>query len=174
MSSNLVSVFRPRVGRLFTWGETEFTFNLLPIGGFVRPLGEDMIGSASEDKVKRDRIVLEQRRSGVVRVVGEREMLRLRGVDEKEMMSVNEAPALGRIFFMAAGALANFATAILLFFIAALIGLSLPVGGLSQIVAVPPGSIFAGTAVQVGRCNRKSQWRTLCGLQRLSRNSCEL
>ena len=142
--------FPPRIGRLFTWRETEFTFNLLPIGGFVRPLGEDMIGPASEDKVKRDRIELEQRRSGVVRVVGEREMLRLRGVDEKEMMSVNEAPALGRIFFMAAGALANFATAVLLFFIAALIGLSLPVGGLSQIAAMPPGSMFSGTAVQVG------------------------
>ena len=28
--------FPPRLGRLFMWGETEFTLNLLPIGGFVR------------------------------------------------------------------------------------------------------------------------------------------
>ena len=142
--------FPPRVGRLFMWGETEFTLNALPIGGFVRPLGEDMIGPAAADKVKRDRVVLEQRRAELVRVVSEREMLRLRGVDERKMMSVNEAPAFGRIFFMAAGAGANFATAVLLFFVAALIGLSLPVGGLSQIVAIPTGSIFYDTVVQPG------------------------
>ncbi len=142
--------FPPRLGVLFRWGETEFTLNALPIGGFVRPLGEDMIGPATEDKVKRDRVVLEQRRSELVRIVSEREMLRMRGVDERKMMSVNEAPAPGRIFFMAAGALANFATAVLLFIVAALIGLSLPVGGLSQIVAIPDGSIFRDTAVEVG------------------------
>ncbi len=142
--------FPPRIGRLFRWGETEFTFNLLPLGGFVRPLGEDMIGPAPEDKVKRDRIVVEQRRSGPVRIVGEREMLRLRGVDDSDMMAVNDAPALGRIFFMAAGALANFATAVFLFFVAALIGLLMPVGGLSQIMAIPDGSLFAGTEAQIG------------------------
>ena len=142
--------FPPRVGRLFRWRETDFTLNLLPLGGFVRPLGEDLIGPASEDKVKRDRVVIEQRRSGPVRIVGEREMLRLRGVDDSDMMAVNEAPALGRIFFMAAGALANFATAVLLFFAAALIGLLMPVGGLSQITAIPSGSLFADTAARVG------------------------
>lgn len=142
--------FPPRVGRLFMLGETEFTLNLLPLGGFVRPLGEDMIGPASEDKVKRDRVTLERRRSGLVRIVSEREMLRLRGVDERKMMSVNEAPALGRIFFMAAGAFANFLMALILFFAVALIGLSLPVGGLSQIVAIPPDSLFYGTDANLG------------------------
>ncbi|MDE2748614.1 MAG: RIP metalloprotease RseP [Chloroflexota bacterium] len=142
--------FPPRVGRLFMLGETEFTLNWLPLGGFVRPLGEDMIGPASEDKVKRDRVNLERRRSGFVRVVSEREMLQLRGVDERKMMSVNEAPALGRIFFMSAGAIANFILALFLFFLVALIGLSLPVGGLSQIAAIPPGSMFYGSAAQAG------------------------
>ena len=142
--------FPPRVGRLFMLGETEFTLNALPLGGFVRPLGEDMIGPASEDKVKRDRVVLEQRRGGPVRVVSEREMLRMRGVDEGKMMSVSDAPALGRIFFMAAGAIANFLLALVLFFIVALIGLSIPVGGLSQIAAIPDGSLFDGTEAKVG------------------------
>lgn len=142
--------FPPRVRRLFTWRETEFTLNLIPLGGFVRPLGEDMIGPASEDKVKRDRVVIEHRRSGPVRIVTEREMLRMRGVDEGAMLSVNEAPPLARIFFMAAGAIANFLTAMLLFFLVALIGLSLPVGGLSQVAAIPPNSVFANTPVQVG------------------------
>ena len=142
--------FPPRLCRLFLWRETEFTLNLLPIGGFVRPLGEDMIGPSSEDKLKRDRVEMVQRRSKLVRLVSQREMLQSRGVDEDDMMSVSDAPALGRIVFMAAGAFANFATAVLLFFVAALIGLLLPVGGLSQIVAIPPGSLFAGTAAQVG------------------------
>ncbi len=142
--------FPPRVGRLFSWRETEFTLNLLPIGGFVRPLGEDMIGPVSEEKLKRDREVLTERQSIEVHVVGEREMLRLRGVGERQMMSVNEAPPLGRIFFMAAGAFANFASAVLLFFVAALAGLLLPVGGLGQVDAMPSGSLFAGTQVKVG------------------------
>lgn len=142
--------FPPRVRRLFTWRETEFTLNLIPLGGFVRPLGEDMIGPTSEDKVKRDRVIIEHRRSGPVRIVSEREMLRMRGVDEQAMLSVSEAPPLARIFFMAAGAFANFLTAMLLFFLVALIGLSLPVGGLSQVAAIPPNSIFANTPVQVG------------------------
>ena len=142
--------FPPRLGRLFTWRETEFTINLLPIGGFVRPLGEDMIGPAADDKVKRDRADLEQRRSGATLAGLERELLRMRGVEERDMMSVSEAPALGRIFFMAAGALANFATAIVLFIVAALFGLSLPVGGLSQIVAIPEGSVFHGSGANVG------------------------
>ena len=132
------------------WGETEFTLNWLPLGGFVRPLGEDMVGPAAEDKVKRDRVILERRRNEDVRLVTEREMLRLRGVDDRKMLSVNDAPPLSRIFFMAAGALANFATALVLFFVVALIGLSLPVGGLSQVATIPAGSLFDGTAVEVG------------------------
>jgi regulator of sigma E protease len=33
--------FPPRARRLFTLGETEFTLNWVPLGGFVRPAGED-------------------------------------------------------------------------------------------------------------------------------------
>jgi regulator of sigma E protease len=143
--------FPPRVGRLFMWGETEFTINLLPIGGFVRPLGEDMIGPVGEEKMKRDRETIRERYDDdEVVYVTEREELRDRGIDDADMMSVNEAPALGRIFFMAAGALANFATAIVLFFVVALIGLPTVVGGLSQVVSIPDGSIFDNTEVSVG------------------------
>lgn len=142
--------FPPRLGRLFMWGETEFTFNLLPIGGFVRPLGEDLIGPVGEDKIKRDRETLRERHPHDVGLLSEREQLSLRGVDERQMMSVNEAPALGRIFFMAAGALANFAMAMFLFFLVALIGLPIRVGGLSQVVAIPEDSLFAGTSVDAG------------------------
>ena len=142
--------FPPRLGRLFMLGETEFTLNLLPIGGFVRPLGEDMIGPINEEKLKRDVELLRERRRNVDNYLTEREQLTLRGLDQARMKSVNDAPPLARMFFMAAGALANFLTAILLFFIAALIGLPIPVGGLSEVVAIPDDSLFAGTAVQPG------------------------
>jgi len=142
--------FPPRIGRLFTWGETEFTINWLPIGGFVRPLGEDMIGPTSEEKTKRDRETIRERYDEEDVYISEREELRHRGISDEDMMSVNEAPPVGRIFFMAAGALANFATAMLLFFIVALIGLPTIVGGLSQIVSIPAGSIFDQTDVKVG------------------------
>ena len=142
--------FPPRLGRLFMWGETEFTINLLPIGGFVRPLGEDMIGPAADDKVKRDRETLEERFDHYGGRLTEREQLRLRGVNEQRMLSVNEAPPLARIFFMAAGALANFAMAMILFFIVALIGLPTEVGGLAQLAAIPDGSMFADGPAKVG------------------------
>jgi regulator of sigma E protease len=141
--------FPPRVGRLFTWGETEFTLNWLPIGGFVRPLGEDMIGPVGEEKTKRDRETIRDRYESD-EYITEREELRIRGINDADMMSVNEAPALGRIFFMAAGALANFATAMFLFFIVALIGLPTIVGGLSQVVFVSEDSVFYNTNVHVG------------------------
>ena len=141
--------FPPRLRRLFMWGETEFTINLLPLGGFVRPLGEDMIGPVGEDKMKRDREVIHDRRKNVVYIT-EREALRRRGVDDKNMMSVSEAPPLGRIFFMAAGAFANFITAMVLFFIVALIGLPVAVGGLGQVVDIPAGSMFSESGVQAG------------------------
>ena len=142
--------FPPRIGRLFMWGETEFTLNLLPIGGFVRPLGEDLIGPVAEEKIKRDRETLSQRHVEDEQYLSEREKLMLRGVDERSMMSVNDAPPLGRVFFMAAGALANFVTASVLFFVVALIGLPIQVGGLSQVVEVPDSSLFSGTIVEVG------------------------
>lgn len=33
--------FPPRIARLFTWRGTEFTLNWIPLGGFVRPKGEN-------------------------------------------------------------------------------------------------------------------------------------
>ena len=36
--------FPPRLTRLFKWGETQFTLNWIPLGGFVRPVGETDTG----------------------------------------------------------------------------------------------------------------------------------
>lgn len=125
--------FPPRLARLFMWGETEFTVNWLPIGGFVRPYGEDMIGPSDTD---------EKPKNAPEGYVTEREELIRRGVPEHKIMSVNQARPLPRIFFMAAGALANFATAIILFTVIALIGLPTVVGARVQVFS---GTLFNGT-----------------------------
>ncbi len=88
--------FPPRIGRLFTWRGTEFTVNWLPLGGFVRPLGEDMVRQKGDEAEQSDR----------------QEALE-RGF--AEVKSVNEAKPLERILFLSAGAIANLISAYLIF-----------------------------------------------------------
>lgn len=114
----------PRAVKLFSHGGTDYTLNWLPLGGFVRPLGEDMVRQLGDEATDVDRAEAERR-----------------GV--RKTMSVNEAPPLGRIFFMAAGALANFVTAFVLFVIIALTGIPQVVGGAISLTYVSPGSALA-------------------------------
>ena len=106
----------PRAVKLFSHGGTDYTLNWLPLGGFVRPLGEDMVRQLGTEAVDEDREEAERR-----------------GV--KKTLSVNEAPPLARIFFMAAGALANFIMAFVVFVIIALSGVPQVVGGVGDAVA---------------------------------------
>lgn len=115
----------PRMLRLFTLGGTEYTLNWLPLGGFVRPLGEDMVRQQGDEATESDR----------------REALD-RGIANP--LSVNEAPPLARIFFMAAGALANFVLALLLFVIIALMGIPEVIGGRAVLVELTPAMTEAG------------------------------
>lgn len=123
--------FPPRIARLFMWGETEFTLNWLPIGGFVRPLGEDFIGPVDTHGNKA--------KGEPTPYMSERDELRARGVPESKMLSVNEAKPLPRIFFMVAGALANFVSAAVVFVIIALIGLPEAIGARAQLIGLPEG-----------------------------------
>src|SRR5437868_15353973 len=52
--------FPPRMIKLFEQGGTEFTLNWLPIGGFVRPLGEDMIKPVGEGATEKERQAFEK------------------------------------------------------------------------------------------------------------------
>lgn len=148
--------FPPRMARLFMWGETEFTLNWLPLGGFVRPLGEDLIGPVSDEKADVDRQNLEtalsEQKSTLSNTAyfSEREEMLQRGVEEADLKSVNEAKPLPRIFFMLAGALANFISAIVLFIIVALIGLPEVLGVRFQIIDFSDNSAFAAVDVQEG------------------------
>jgi regulator of sigma E protease len=124
--------FPPRIARLFTWRETEFTLNAIPLGGYVRPLGEDIIRPVSEEETDQQRAALAQ--DDIYQ--SEREELAARGFHDT--MAVNEAKPWPRIGFMAAGPIANFIFAFLLFVFIGLIGLPEEVGarlGLSNVTA---------------------------------------
>lgn len=119
----------PRMLTLFTYKGTEYTLNWLPLGGFVRPLGEDMVRQMGDDALAQDRDVARQR--GIERT-----------------LSVNEAPPLARILFLAGGALANFLLAIVLFVVVALIGIPEIIGGRAIVVDVEPESALAEAGLQ--------------------------
>lgn len=144
--------FPPRMMTLFTRGETEYTLNWLPIGGFVRPLGEDFVRPVSEDEVQRERMKLENRAlyadDQPEILFGERASLRSRGVEHTT--SVNEAKPLARIAFMSAGPIANMLTALVVFVIIGLSGLPTVVGGSAGVVDIDPTSALAAAGLQQG------------------------
>lgn len=154
--------FPPRIAKLFTWRETEFTLNAIPLGGFVRPLGEDMIRPLGEEETERDRQQLVSNRQEKTSAPplqtqtysdeaeqpepeyrSEREELEARGFED--IRAVYDVKPLPRIFFMAAGALANFVFAFFMFMLIGLIGLPEQVG--AQIGFVDVGENTALTAI---------------------------
>jgi regulator of sigma E protease len=160
--------FPPRMLTLFTRGETEYTLNWLPIGGFVRPLGEDFVRPVSDDEASRDRKKVESRlfgeaKSDSVEEKSERERLRARGI--KRVTSVSEARPLARIVFMAAGSTANLLTAIILFTIIGLSGVPTVVGVSSGIVSLETTSPLAAAGVQVGDLIKKVNGEYFAGTQ---------
>jgi regulator of sigma E protease len=132
--------FPPRIRRLFTWRETEFTLNWIPLGGFVRPLGEDMIRPLDKQQVEEDRGQLISRQQN--KPAGEDQGTRIR-----KPKSVSETDALGRILFMSAGALANIVLAVILFVIVAMIGTPQSAIGIES---VNPDSPFARAGLRPG------------------------
>lgn len=141
--------FPPRMLTLFTRGETEYTLNWLPIGGFVRPLGEDFVRPISEEEVAKDRAALAQRQSQTDSAyLSDRERLKKRGIDK--MVSVNEAKPLARIIFLVAGSFMNLVTAIVLFVVIGILGLPTVVGGSAGIASLLPDSPLAESGLQGG------------------------
>lgn len=127
--------FPPKVRRLFTWRETEFTLNWIPLGGFVRPLGEDVIRPLDDASVQEDRQAFIERQQG-------RNLGGTHEVDTRTR-SVSEASPLARIWFMAAGAGANFVLAFVLFAIVALLGIQQVVGASLQVAQLDDGSVLS-------------------------------
>lgn len=156
--------FPPRVARLFYWRETEFTLNLLPIGGFVRPFGEDVIRQSEpadeptgaegvSSQADRDAYAAVMRdvppQSDVVDpdpLYNERQELAERGVENP--VSVYDVAPLPRIFFMSAGALANFLFALLVFILIGVVGLPQEVGVRIGIADYRDGSLIEEIGLQ--------------------------
>jgi regulator of sigma E protease len=144
--------FPPRLVKLFRWGETEFTLNWIPLGGFVRPFGEDMIRPLTDEEVERERQQIAASSQWVAQAnrpaegFSERDELAARGVPDPT--AVNEVKPLPRIFFMAAGALANFVSAVLLFIAAGLIGIDQVVGTQLTLVSIQAGSPLTQLGLQ--------------------------
>ncbi|MBN1679938.1 MAG: RIP metalloprotease RseP [Anaerolineae bacterium] len=95
--------FPPRALTLFRRGDTIYTLNWLPIGGFVRPYGEDFVKPKTEEEMSYDRSEIEER-----------------GITNPK--SVFQATPWQRLFFMAAGPGINFIAAWVLFVAMALTG----------------------------------------------------
>lgn len=119
----------PRMVKLFTYKGTDYTLNWLPLGGFVRPLGEDLVRPIGEEAL-----------------VSDRAEAQARGMNKP--MSVNEAKPWPRILFFAGGALANFVMAFILFTVVALIGLPEVIGGRVYVSEVSPGSALEQAGLQ--------------------------
>lgn len=141
--------FPPRMLTLFRRGETEYTLNWLPIGGFVRPLGEDFVRPVSEAVAEQDRQAVAERLASQESLpVSDREKLRERGI--ARTMSVNEARPLARIFFLVAGSVMNLLTAIALFVVIGMAGLPTVVGSSVGLVDIEPDSALAAAGLLPG------------------------
>jgi regulator of sigma E protease len=114
--------FPPRIARLFKRGDTEYTLNWIPLGGFVRPLGEDMVRPLTEEEAAEDRKALAESRPGETRRPG---------------VAVNDVSPLRRILFMVGGPIFNLLLAAALFSATVMIGV--PVIDHSDIVVVGLG-----------------------------------
>ncbi|MDL1899300.1 RIP metalloprotease RseP [Anaerolineae bacterium CFX9] len=118
----------PRMIRLFRLGGTDYTLNWLPLGGFVRPLGEDIVRQVGEEATNSDR----------------QEAIS-RGI--RNVRSVGEVPPLARIFFMAGGAIANFIMAFVLLALVGLMGLPQITGARVNILHIAEDSPLANAGL---------------------------
>jgi regulator of sigma E protease len=106
----------PRAAKLFERNGTEFTLNWLPVGGFVRPLGEDFIKPVGPEAAEKDRARYAQYQA-------ELEAL---GKKTSKIKAMMDAGPWQRMFFLVAGAGMNFVGAIVILIVAGLLGTPSP------------------------------------------------
>lgn len=123
--------FPPRAARLFESQGTEFTLNWLPIGGFVRPLGEDFVKPVGEGEIEPERAMWNK-------IMDERAAKGLKTFPAKSLM---QAGPWQRIWFMVAGAVFNFISALILLTIGGMIGMPGPAVEISGVIAGSPAEV---------------------------------
>lgn len=106
----------PRLTRLFRWHGTDFTLNWLPLGGFVRPLGEDIVRPLQEGES-----ALQTRRWNASK----------EGIPGK---AVHEANPWARAIFFIGGSTLNIISAFVLLILSALLGIMQPIGATFDVI----------------------------------------
>ncbi len=129
--------FPPRAVKLFEQGGTIFSLNWLPIGGFVRPLGEDFVKPVGEQATEKERAAFEQYQA-------ELDALGKKHVKTKSVM---EATPWQRILFMVAGAVMNFIAAFVILVIVGMVGRP---GPAVVVTGAAPKSPAAAQQIQPG------------------------
>ncbi len=122
--------FPPRAKTLFQRGDTIYTLNWLPIGGFVRPYGEDFVKPKNEQELSADYQEITER-----------------GI--KNPKSVFQAGPWERMLFFVGGPGINFVAALVLFVAVALIGWPFIRADVT-VYDVMPGSPAAEAGLQQG------------------------
>ena len=117
----------PRALSLGRRGYTRYTLNWIPVGGFVRPLGESFVHPRGEDAVDAARESLRRDIAEIEAALG-------------PLRSVGDVRPPQRILFMAAGSAANLLTALLLFTAIGLLGVPTVTGGSAGVVDLPDDS----------------------------------
>ena len=116
----------PRLTRLFRWRGTDFTLNWLPFGGFVRPLGEDLVRPLDEEES------VKQHANWDADL-------------DTDGQAVHEAKPRARIVFCIGGSAANLISAYLLLILSALLGVMQPIGATLEVIEAG-----AASAVRAG------------------------
>lgn len=129
--------FPPRALKLFSQQGTLFSLNWLPIGGFVRPLGEDFVRPLGEGEIDPDRLAFEKMND-------QREA---RGLPRLRAKSLMEVGPWQRIVFMSAGAAMNIIGAFLILIVSAMIGQPAPA---VLVFGTAPGSVAEAAGLQPG------------------------
>jgi regulator of sigma E protease len=122
--------FPPRAATLFTRGDTEYTLNWLPLGGFVRPYGEDFVAPQSKEEMQKA-------------------LLEIEGRHIENPKSVFEARPWERIWFFSAGPLFNFVAAFILFIVIGFTGIPTTVADVS-VAEVLDNSAASAAGLQPG------------------------
>lgn len=142
--------YPPRISKLFSWGETEFTLNWIPLGGFVRPLGEDMIRPLSEEETNKEKEKLFDQLDSLPSDTYQSERDELLAQGHTNIKTVNDVNPWSRILFMSAGAIANLISAFLIFALIGLLGVEQPAGTRVYLSTIPEDSMFAEAGFEEG------------------------
>ena len=116
----------PRLTRLFRWRGTDFTLNWLPFGGFVRPLGEDLVRPLDEEESVKQHAIWDADL-------------------DTDGQAVHEAKPWARIVFFIGGSAANLISAYLLLILSALLGVMQPISATLEVIEAG-----AASAVRAG------------------------